>query len=172
LPKPNQDQYAFSDILRLTPTEVLKRLSFEEGKAEAAENSEKAMELLKKSPYASKLGSAGLFLEQLQSQAKELKQLISPQLGNEIFFATQLRQAGPALEPGNKQQIGALPIGSRLKIDPWSDGVSLMKSKPMGLVSARDKMPFEVTPLVPYLTRYVEVAAAPADPDAAIAFNQ
>jgi hypothetical protein len=172
LPKPNQDQYAFSDILRLTPTEVLKRLSFEEGKVEAAENSEKAMELLKKSPYASKLGSAGLFLEQLQSQAKELKQLISPQLGNEIFFATQLRQASPALEPGNKQQIGALPIGSRLKIDPWSDGVSLMKSKPMGLVSARDKMPFEVTPLVPYLTRYVEVAAAPADPDAAIAFNQ
>jgi hypothetical protein len=172
LPKPNQDQYAFSDILRLTPTEVLKRLSFEEGKVEAAENSEKAMELLKKSPYASKLGSAGLFLEQLQSQAKELKQLISPQLGNEIFFATQLRQASPALEPGNKQQIGALPIGSRLKIDPWSDGVSLMKSKPMGLVSARDKMPFEVTPLVPYLARYVEVAAAPADPDAAIAFNQ
>ena len=172
LPKPNQDQYAFSDVLRLTPTEVLRRLSFKEGKLESAENSEKAMELLKKSPYASKLVSAGLFLEQLQLQAKELKQLISPQLGNEIFFATQLRQAGPALEPGNKQQIGALPIGSRLKIDPWSDGVSLMKSKPMGLVSARDKMPFEVTPLVPYLTRYVEVAAAPADPDAAIAFNQ
>ena len=172
LPKPNQDQYAFSDVLRLTPTEVLRRLSFKEGKLEAAENSEKAMELLKKSPYASKLVSAGLFLEQLQLQAKELKQLISPQLGNEIFFATQLRQAGPALEPGNKRQISALPIGSRLKIDPWSDGVSLMKSKPMGLVSARDKMPFEITPLVPYLTRYVEVAATPADPDAATVFNQ
>src|SRR5882724_11727151 len=76
-------------------TEVLKRLSFEEGKVEAAENSEKAMELLKKSPYASKLANAGLFLELLQSQAKELKQLISPQLGNEMYFATQLRQAGP-----------------------------------------------------------------------------
>src|SRR5260370_35165669 len=36
LPKPNQDQYAFSDILRLPPTEVLKRLSFEQGKTEAA----------------------------------------------------------------------------------------------------------------------------------------
>jgi hypothetical protein len=171
LPKPNQDQYAFSDILRLTPTEVLKRLSFEEGKSEAAENSEKAMELLKKSPYASKLGNVGLFLEQLQSQAKELKQLISPQLGNEIFFAAQLRQAGPALEPGNKGQIGALPIGSRLKIDPWSSGVSLMKSKPMGLISARDKMPFEVTPLVPYLTRYVEVSSAQTDSDVTIAFR-
>ena len=172
LPKPNQDQYAFSDILRLASTEVLKRLSFEEGKVEAAENSEKAMELLKKSPYASKLANAGLFLELLQSQAKELKQLISPQLGNEIYFATQLRQAGPALEPGNKAQIGALPIGSRLKIDPWTAGVSLMKSKPMGLISARDKMPFEVTPLLPYLTRYVEVSEVQSDSDAMVAFRQ
>jgi hypothetical protein len=171
LPKPNQDQYAFSDILRLTPTEVLKRLSFEEGKGEATENSEKALELLKKSPYASKLGNAGLFLEQLHSQAKELKQLISPQLGNEIFFTSQLLQSAPALQTENKGQIAALPIGSRLKIDPWSAGVSLMKSKPMGLISARDKMPFEVTPLVPYLTRYVEVSAVQIDSNAAMAFN-
>jgi hypothetical protein len=171
LPKPNQDQYAFSDILRLTPTEVLKRLSFEEGKVEATENSEKAMELLRKSPYASKLGNAGLFLEQLHSQAKELKQLISPQLGNEIFFTSQLLQSAPALQTENKGQIAALPIGSRLKVDPWSAGVSLMKSKPMGLISARDKMPFEVTPLVPYLTRYVEVSAVQIDSNAAMAFN-
>ncbi len=171
LPKPNQDQYAFSDILRLSPTEVLKRLSFKEGKVEAAENSEKAMELLKKSPYAAKLGNAGLFLEQLHSQAKELKQLISPQLGNEIFFTSQLLQTAPALQTENKGQIAALPIGSRLKIDPWSAGVSLMKSKPMGLISARDKMPFEVTPLVPYLTRYIEVSAVLADSGAAMAFN-
>jgi hypothetical protein len=172
LPKPLQDQYGFSDLLRLSPTEVLKRLSFEEGKMETAENSQKAMELLKKSPYASKLGNAGLFLEQLHSQAKELKHLISPQLGNEIFFASQLLQAAPALEPGNKGQIAALPMGSRLKLDPWSAGLSLMKSKPMSLLSARDKMPFEVTPLVPYLTRYVEAAAGQGDSNATMAFNQ
>jgi hypothetical protein len=172
LPKPNQDQYAFSDISRLSPTEVLKRLSFEEGKMEVAENSQKAMQLLKKSPYAAKLGNAGLFMEQLHSQAKELKQLISPQLGNEISFASQLLQAAPALEPGNKGQVAALPMGSRLKLDSWSAGVSLMKSKPMALLSARDKMPFEVTPLVPYLTRYVETSAAQADSTAAVAFNQ
>ncbi len=50
LPKPNQDQYGFSDILRLSSTEVLKRLSFEEGRIESAQNDEKAIELLKKSP--------------------------------------------------------------------------------------------------------------------------
>src|SRR5216683_1053524 len=172
LPKPNQDQYAFSDILRLPPTQILKRLSFEEGKVESAGNGQKAMELLKKSPYPSKLGNAGLFLKQLQSQSKELKQLISAQLGNEVFFASQLLQAAPELDVGNKSQIAALPLGSRLKVDPWSASVTLMKSKPMTLLSGRDKMPFEVTPLVPYLTRYVEVSAVQAGSDVAIAFNQ
>jgi hypothetical protein len=172
LPKPHQDQYAFSDILRLSSTEVLKRLSFEEGKTEAAENSQKAMELLKKSPYAAKLGNAGLFLKQLHSQAKELKQLISPQLGNEVFFASQLLQSAPALEPGNKGQIAALPMGSRIKLDPWNAGVSLMKSKPTTLLSPRDKMPFAVTPLVPYLTRYVESSEVRAGSNAAVALNQ
>jgi hypothetical protein len=50
--------------------------------------------------------------------------------------------------------------------------VSLMKSKPMGLISGRDKMPFEVTPLVPYLTRYLEVSEIQTDSDAMIAFRQ
>jgi hypothetical protein len=171
-PKPYLDQYGFSDLLRLSATEVLRRLSFQENKTESAENSQKALELLKKSPYASNLGNAGLFLRQLHSQSKNLKHLISPQIGNQVFLASQLLQSAPALELGNKGQIAALPMGSRLKLDPWSAGVSLMKSKPMALLSARDKMPFEVTPLVPYLTRYVEVSAAQVDSKTPMAFNQ
>ena len=171
-PKPYLDQYGFSDLLRLSATEVLRRLSFQENKTESAENSQKALELLKKSPYASNLGNAGLFLRQLHSQSKNLKHLISPQIGNQVFLASQLLQSAPALEMGNKGQIAALPMGSRLKLDPWSAGVSLMKSKPMALLSARDKMPFEVTPLVPYLTRYVEVSAAQVDSKTPMSFNQ
>lgn len=98
--------------------------------------------------------------------------MISPQLGNQVFFASQLLQAAPALQPGNKGQVAALPMGSRLKLDPWNAGVSLMKSKPATLLSPRDKLPFAVTPLVPYLTRYVETSAAQLDPNAAIALNQ
>jgi hypothetical protein len=37
--------------------------------------------------------------------------LISPQLGNEIPFASQLLKAAPVLQPGNKSQITALPLG-------------------------------------------------------------
>jgi hypothetical protein len=164
LPKPYQDQYGFSDIVRLPAEEVLRRLSFKEDTTEATENSKKAAELLKKSPYAAKLGNAALFLAQLHSQSKELKQLISPRLGNGVFYVEQLGQTAPALEPGNKGQIAALPMGSRVKVDPWGAAASLMKSKTVGLLSARDKMPFEVTPLVPYLTRYVETSELQADP--------
>jgi hypothetical protein len=56
-----------------------------------------------------------------------------------------------------------------VKLDPWSDQVELLKSKPVALTSAREKMPFEVTPFMPFLTRYqrpgsqVTAGAAKAD---------
>jgi len=165
LPKPNQDQYAFSDIMRLMATEVLKRISFQEEKTEAEANSAKAMELLNKSTYASKLEIAGLFLAQLHSQSKPLRRLISPQLGNQVYFDSRLIQAAPAPQPNNKDQITALPLGSRLKIDPWTGALSLKKSKPVPRLSLRDKMPFDVTPDHPYLMRYVETTSSTESSD-------
>jgi hypothetical protein len=41
-----------------------------------------------------------------------------------------------------------------VKLDPWFDNLALLKSKPVGLVAEREKMPFEVTPFMPYLTRF------------------
>lgn len=160
VPKPYQDQYAFSDIMRLTATEVLRHLSFKEKKTEAAANGAKAMEFLKNSPYASQLSQAGLFFAQLREKSKSLRRLISPQLGNQVYFDTHLMRAAPALQPNNINQISALPLDSRLKVDPWTGAVSLRKSKPPTLWSSRDKMPLEVTPLPPYLTRYAETSTA------------
>jgi hypothetical protein len=158
-PKPAQDQYGFSDILRLTPTEALKKLSFVDSPEEARKNSERAMKLLEKSPYADKLANVGLFLAQLQSQKPALKQLINARLGNQVYFTSQLLQSAPALDPANLQQLGALPMGSRIKINPWTDSITLMKTRQMGPISPREKIPFEVTPIDLYLTRYVESAS-------------
>jgi len=156
VPKPAQDQYGFSDILRLSPTEALKKLSFVDTPEEAQKNSEKAMEMLKKSPYGDKLPNVGLFLAQLQSQKAALKQLISARLGNQVYFTSQLIHVAPALEPTNLQQLGALPMGSRIKINAWNDSVSLIETHQMGPLSPREKIPFEVTPINLHLTRYVE----------------
>ena len=46
-----------------------------------------------------------------------------------------------------------MPLGGRIKIDPWSDKLEMLKAKPVGAVAEREKMPFEVTPFMLYLTR-------------------
>jgi hypothetical protein len=57
-------------------------------------------------------------------------------------------------------KILALSIGARIKLDPWSDQIQLLKSNPATPISSRDKMSFELTPFVPFLTRYGPTARA------------
>jgi hypothetical protein len=60
-------------------------------------------------------------------------------------------------------QITALPLGSRTLLNSWDDTVDMAKTKPVQVLSARAKMPFEITPSVPYLTRYQNSDAAAAN---------
>jgi hypothetical protein len=64
-----------------------------------------------------------------------------------------LLQSAPQLDMRKTDQIAALPFGAGVKLDPWSNRIALVKTKPVALTSAREKMPFEVTPFSPYLTR-------------------
>ena len=48
-----------------------------------------------------------------------------------------------------------------MKLDPWNDRLDLIKAKPVGTVAEREKMPFEVTPFMPYLMRYGADASKP-----------
>src|SRR6478752_6167869 len=50
------------------------------------------------------------------------------------------------LQTNRLDQVGALPLGSRIGVNPWSDQIELLKSKPVQLESSAEKMPFEVTP--------------------------
>ena len=50
-------------------------------------------------------------------------------------------------------QIAALPLGGRVKMNPWDDKAEMVKTAPVAITSARDKMPFEVTPFFPRLLR-------------------
>ncbi len=66
---------------------------------------------------------------------------------------TNLINSAPQLEMSRTDQIAALPLGSRIKIDPWSDRIELTKTKPVRPLFAAEKMPFEVTAVYPYLKR-------------------
>jgi hypothetical protein len=149
---------AFNDRLFFPDEESFKRLDFKRN-AETEEAADvKAMELLKNSPYKDKLGNAGLFLKALEQKGLDLPNLIRPHLGNSFASGKNTRMANllastPALDEKRLDQIAALPLGGRIKIDPWSDQVELSKAKPVALTSTREKMEFEITPFFPYLTR-------------------
>ncbi|MGC1635778.1 MAG: hypothetical protein WA744_10030, partial [Candidatus Acidiferrales bacterium] len=169
--KPSTDQWGFNDTTNVTTTEALSHFSFKDSPAQVQMANEKALQLLKNSPYKDKLGTAGLFLKQLDAESKNLPALINPHLGNRVYLSSELLSSAPSLDPNKIDQISALPVGARIKLDPWNDHVELVKAKPIPLLSAREKMPFEVTPFMPFLTRYEKpgsgVSADPAKADLA-----
>jgi hypothetical protein len=146
-------KYAFNDRMLFPDLETLHSLSFHLDPKDDAAASQKAVDLLKNSPYKNQLSNAGLFLKALDARARSLPHLISPRLGNRVPEIQALVANSPKLEITKTDQIAALPLGSRIKLDPWNDHIEMVKSKPVTLLSAREKMPFEVTPFMPYLVR-------------------
>lgn len=152
-------KYAFSDREIFPDEEVFRRIGLHMNEHDEETADQKGMELLKNSPYKDKLASAGLFVRALQTDSHRLSWLINPRLGNKLIQGSNtqmaaLAQSAPELETGNTAQLAALPLGSRVKLDPWDDHVEMKKSKPVALLSARDKMSFEVTPMFPNLVPY------------------
>jgi hypothetical protein len=160
-------QYAFNDRMLFSDEGTYQNLGFKHIPEEEAAADKKAVEMLKNSPYAQKLDSAGLFIKALQKRAPQLSALLQAHLGNNITEngtvtrMAALATSAPALDWNKLDQIAALPLGGRVKLNPWDDSVEMVKSQPVAITSARDKMPFEVTPFYPRLSRY-NAAGTPA----------
>jgi hypothetical protein len=153
-------KYAFNDRMLFSDDATYQNLGFKHIPEEEAAADKKAIEFLKNSPYAQKLDNVGLFLKALQQRAPALSALLTTHLGNPLAEAGQvsrlsaLSTQGPALDNNKLDQIAALPLGGRVKINPWDDKAEMVKTAPVAITSARDKMPFEVTPFFPRLSRY------------------
>ena len=153
-------KYAFNDRMLFSDEGTYQNLGFKHIPEEEAAADKKAIELLKNSPYAQKLDNVGLFLKALQQKAPQLNALLTTHLGNPlaengtIDRLSALAAQGPALDNSKLDQIAALPLGGRVKINPWNDHAEMVKTAPVAITSARDKMPFEVTPFYPRLARY------------------
>jgi hypothetical protein len=65
----------------------------------------------------------------------------------------------PKLQMDRTDQIAALPLGGRIKLNPWSDRIELMKPAPVSVQNPREKLPLEVTPFFPHLVRYSDDVA-------------
>ena len=142
----------FSDL------EIFAKLNFHFDPAQEADADKKGLELFSKSPYKDQLADAGLFLKALQARSPQLPNLLHGRFSNDfgsshLVGMQALANTGKNLQMDRVDQIAALPLGSRIVLDPWSDRIQMLKSKPVRLDSASEKMPFEVSPFFPHLKR-------------------
>src|ERR1041385_2969285 len=169
-------KYAFNDRMLFSDESTYNNLGFKHIPEEETAADAKALELLKASPYAQKLQVAGLFLRQLQARGTAIGALLTAHLGNnfttkegQVTRLTAVMNDAPALENDKLDQIAALPLGGRVKINAWDDAAELVKTAPVAITSARDKMPLEVTPFFPRLTRLTSGGPAPTPTTASTA---
>ena len=162
------EKFGFSDRMLFSDESVYQNFGFRRTPEEEAAADAKAVELLNKSPYAPKLASAGLYLKQLQVRAPMLPALLTAHIGNsfsnekgQIIRLNALLNSSPQIDDNKLDQITALPLGGRIRLDPWTDRVEMLKTAPVAIVYVHDKMPFGLAPFFPRLTRH-EPTTAPA----------
>jgi hypothetical protein len=172
-------QYAFFDRLLFDEKDTFRHFGFARTQAEEDAANAKANELLQNSPYKDQLVTAKLFMNALETRQKDIPNLISPHLGDRVPVNMTVATAAPVAQPAAASApadpkkpastpVVALPLGGRVKMDPWSDKLEMLKSKPVGTVAEREKMPFEVTPFMLYLTRTTNSNSSMATPGSAI----
>ncbi len=149
---------AFNDRMFFPDERTFQRMDFARDRAEEEAADKKAIELLNNSPYKDKLSNAGLFLKAVQARAPQLKNLIRAHLGESLLNGDATRMSSlmtgsPEFNLKKLDQVAALPLGGRVRVNPWNNQLELIKTKPVAVTTAAEKMPFEVTPFFLFLTR-------------------
>ncbi len=165
-------QYAFFDRMLFDEKDTFRHFGFRRTPEEEQAAAQKGAELLQNSPYKDQLATAKLFIQALEDRQKDVPNLISPHLGDRIpnnwsvsvpsnatrtpstqGAVPQPQSSSPATNGPDNKVLAALPLGGRIKMDPWNDELTMLKAKSVSIVAEREKMPFEVTPFVIYLSR-------------------
>lgn len=151
--------YAFDDQMMFPDAASFRRLRLTDTPEEEAAADARGLEILERSPYRDQLAQAGLFLEALRHAASGVPNLISAHLGNPLVLQGRVQRMhallarAPELQIRNLRQIPALALGSRIALDPWNDTLELLPQTAEQLLAPRDKLSFEITPLLPWLIR-------------------
>jgi peptidase M48-like protein len=120
----------------------------------------KDLQLLENSPYKDKLEGSVLFLRAIDSQANSLSNLISPHVRSRTPLAHQLSTASQDATKTKEGAIAALPMGSRIKLNPWNNQVETAKTNPVSSRLNRQPQPFEIRPSPPNLVFESDVRGA------------
>lgn len=159
-------KYAFNDRLLFPDTSTFQKIPMHHTDKDNEEAAKKTLELLQPKELNEAASQFGLYLAQLQARSKALTALNDPMVGDSLvkdvktntFWLQPLIGKGPKLDPNDLKQNAAMPLSSFLRFDPWTDQVVQMHASYEPLLSSRDKMPFEVTPIYLKLSYYKPAA--------------
>jgi hypothetical protein len=173
-------KYAFNDRLLFPSTAVFNRIPMHHTDADNTAAAKKAIELLGAKELEGGQQYFSLYLQQLQQRVKNLKALNEPMIGDGLvksdedptFWMAAMMSKGPKLDMKDLKQQAAMPLASFLRFDPWTDQVFVLHSAYEPLLTAADKMPFEVEPVYLKLSYFKPPAdATPAATPAAAPAN-
>jgi hypothetical protein len=160
-------KFAFSDRMMFPAESAFQRLPMHHTDQENVDAAKKAIDLMQTKELVDSQGFFGLYLQQLATRSKALKALNEPMIGDGLmkpdgsFWLQALVSKAPKLAPNDLKQQAAMPLASFLRFDPWTDQVIAMRTTYEPLLSSRDKMPFEITPVYLKLTYWHPAAPPP-----------
>ncbi len=146
-------KYAFSDRMMFPTESAFTRLPMHHTDQDNVDAAKKTMELLQVKELADGQRYFGLYLQQLAVRSKALKALNQPMIGDGLlkpdgtFWLQAMMAKSPKLDDNDLKQQAATPLASFLRFDPWTDQVIQMHTTYEPLLGARDKMPFEISPV-------------------------
>jgi hypothetical protein len=157
-------QYSAQFSLPFSDLEAFEKLNFHFDPIKEADADREGQELFAKSPYSDKVANVALFLQALEARSPQLPNLLRARFSNDfgsshLVGMQTLAKAPQRLRMAQPDQIAALPLGSRIRLDPWSDRIEMQKTKSPPPITAAEKRPFEVSPFFPYLKRQEEQKA-------------
>jgi hypothetical protein len=145
--------FAFADRIFFDDQEIFRHFAFQFNSIQENAANKEAVELISKSPYKDNLASGARFMEALRSHAHTIPNLISPHLGEHVALEGMGDAQGPRVVEGSSSVIAALPIGSRIKVNPWSNQTTMSKARNGGTAAEASDLAFEITPFMLNLHR-------------------
>ncbi len=148
-------RFAFTDELLFSSTDVLKHIPLHHSDADNIAAAKKAVELLGAKELADGQPYFGLYLEQLQQRLGALKALNEPLFGDGLtrsskdhtFWLAALLPKAPKLNQQDLRQQAAMPLSSYLRVEPATDSLAVKRTAYEPVLSAADKLPFEIEPI-------------------------
>jgi hypothetical protein len=117
----NASNFAWPDQTRFGPRDVARRLHFAYSPEQESQASVRASEWLRNSSYRGSLESVAQFAAELKRQSPHVGKLLEASIGESLAVTLAVDHLPAAASRAQDvTAVSAFPLGSRIRIDPWS----------------------------------------------------